>query len=105
MSESARPDSRAVEREITALESGVARLLEELQELRARAEQAEAEHKQLEDTLRRSAVDAEDPRSLERRLRELSEENSRLREILREARTRADRIRSRLIVLEDESTA
>jgi hypothetical protein len=48
-------------------------------------------------------VDVSDPASLERRLQELTEENFRLKEVLREARTRAKRIRGRLIVMEDES--
>jgi predicted RNase H-like nuclease (RuvC/YqgF family) len=104
MSKSAPPDPAAVEQEIAALEAGVGRLIEELQDLRARAERAETEHRQLEDVLIKSRVDTEDPRSLQNRLRDLTEENSRLRETIREARTRAERIRSRLIVMEDESS-
>lgn len=103
MSESAVPDPRLVDEELAALESGVGRLIAELESLRSRTERAEAEHRRFEETLRRSAVDAGDPASLERRLRELTEENSRLREVIREARERADRIRGRLIVMEDES--
>lgn len=104
MSESASPDPQRVEEELAALEGGVSRLIEELASLRSRTEQAESEHRRLEETLRRSSVDEGDPASLERRLRELTEENSRLREVIREARERADRIRGRLIVMEDEST-
>ncbi len=105
MSESAPPDSAAVEQEISALEAGVARLIDELLTLRDRAEHAEVQHRQLEDVLKKSKVDAGDPRSLERRLKELHEENSRLREIIREAKARAERIRSRLVVMEDETSA
>jgi hypothetical protein len=36
-------------------------------------------------------------------LRELSKENARLRAVLSEARDRAERIRGRLIVIEDET--
>jgi predicted RNase H-like nuclease (RuvC/YqgF family) len=103
MSGSATPDRPALERELESLEKAVGRLLDELASLRRRAETAEAGHRRLEETLRRSRVDAGDPASLERRLRELSEENARLRAVLSEARERAERIRGRLIVIEDET--
>lgn len=103
MPESAPPDSAAIEQEISALEAGVGQLIRELTGLRERAAAAEREHGRLTGLLLKSGVDAGDPASLERRLRELSDENSRLREILREAKVRADRIRGRLIVMEDES--
>lgn len=103
MSGSAPPDRPTVEQELEGLEKAVGRLLDELAGLRVRAESAEAGHRRLEETLRRSRVDAEDPASLERRLRELTEENARLRAVLQEARERAERIRGRLVVIEDES--
>jgi predicted RNase H-like nuclease (RuvC/YqgF family) len=105
MSESAPPDPKVVEQELFALEAGVDRLIEELESLRARAERSESAYQELEEVLRKSQVDTEDPRSLEKRLKELAEENSRLREVIREARARAERIRSRLIVMEDESSS
>lgn len=105
MPKSGSPDRSSVETEITALEAGVAKLIEELTATRERADRAEADHRQLDDVLRRSNVDAGDPKSLERRLRELTEENAVLRNVIEEARGRAERIRSRLIVMEDESAA
>ncbi len=103
MPESAPRDSAAIERELGVLEEGVDRLVRELQEYRSRASAAEGEHARLTGLLARSGVDVSDPASLERRLQELTEENFRLKEVLREARTRAKRIRGRLIVMEDES--
>ena len=103
MPESAPHDQAAVERELTALEDGVGKLVQELTDLRQRASTAEDQHAKLTGLLRRSGVELADPESLERRLAELTEENHRLKEIIREARTRADRIRGRLIVMEDES--
>jgi len=94
---------REIERELGVLEEGVDMLVRELEEYRSRASLAEGEHARLTGLLERSGVDVSDPASLERRLQELTEENSRLREVLREARTRAQRIRGRLIVMEDES--
>jgi chromosome segregation ATPase len=82
MSESAPPDGVAVERELEGLERAVGSLLEELASLRERA------------------LGAED---LERRLRELGDENARLRAVIEEARERAGRIRGRLLVIEDET--
>ena len=103
MPESAPHDQAAVERELTALEDGVGKLVQELTDLRQRASTAEDQHAKLTGLLRRSGVELAEPESLERRLAELTEENHRLKEIIREARTRADRIRGRLIVMEDES--
>lgn len=103
MPESAPRESGAVEKELGALEAGVGRLVRELDEYRSRASVAEREHTRLKGLLSKSGVDASDAGSLERRLQELTEENSRLKEVLREARTRAGRIRARLIVMEDES--
>ena len=103
MPESAPLDPTAIERELHVLEEGVGRLIQEITELRQRASDAESQHERLTGLLRKSGVELSDPQSLRGRLEELSEENSRLREILREARVRADRIRGRLIVMEDES--
>ena len=103
MPESAPRDAAAIEQELSVLEEGVDQLVRELQEYRNRASTAEGEHARLAGLLARSGVDVSDPKSLERRLQELTEENFRLKEVLREARTRAKRIRGRLIVMEDES--
>jgi predicted RNase H-like nuclease (RuvC/YqgF family) len=103
MPESAPRDPAAIERELGVLEEGVEQLVHELADYRDRASAAEGEHSRLTGLLKRSGVDVSDPASLERRLQELAEENSRLKEVLREARTRAKRIRGRLIVMEDES--
>lgn len=105
MPESAPHDPAAVVGELDALEQGIGKLVRELEEYRGRASVAEQEHARLQGLLERSGVDASDPASLERRLQELTEENSRLKEVLREARTRAGRIRARLIVMEDESAS
>jgi chromosome segregation ATPase len=94
---------REIERELGVLEEGVDMLVRELEKYKSRASVAEGEHARLTGLLERSGVDVSDPASLERRLQELTEENSRLKEVLREARTRAQRIRGRLIVMEDES--
>jgi hypothetical protein len=103
MQESAPRDPAAIERELGVLEEGVDRLVRELEEYRSRASLAEGEHERLTGLLQRSGVDVSDPASLGSRLQELTEENFRLKEVLREARTRAKRIRGRLIVMEDES--
>lgn len=104
MSESVPPDGAAVERELEGLERAVGSLLEELATVRERAQSAESRHRRLEETLRKSKVDGADPEALERRLRELGDENSRLRAVIEEARERAGRIRGRLLVIEDETS-
>ena len=104
MSESAPPDGVAVERELEGLERAVGSLLEEIASLRERALGAEARHRRLEGTLQKAKVDGTGPEDLERRLRELGDENARLRAVIEEARERAGRIRGRLLVIEDETT-
>ena len=103
MPESAPRDPAAIERELNALEDGVGRLIQELTDLRQRASTAEDQHARITGLLRKSGVELADPESLQNRLEELTEENFRLKEIIREARVRADRIRGRLIVMEDEA--
>jgi chromosome segregation ATPase len=103
MSESEPREGMTVEQELEGLERAVGALLDELGRLRRRAEAAEQKHDRLESTLRQSRVDGADPEALEARLRELSEENDRLNAVIEEARERAQRIRSRLIVIEDET--
>jgi chromosome segregation ATPase len=103
MSESAPLEQGAVERELEGLERAVGALLDELADLRRRAESAEARSKRLEQSVRNSERDATDPAALERRLGELREENARLNAVIEQARERATRIRSRLLVIEDEA--
>lgn len=107
MPESESPDREEGElpapaEELEALEETVERLLERLESLRTRAAEAEAAHRELKHALERTGGDEGDDGGMEERLRKLSEENERLREILREGREKAERIRSRLILLEDE---
>ncbi|MDT8435706.1 MAG: hypothetical protein RRA92_03015 [Gemmatimonadota bacterium] len=97
------PDRPDLETAVDGLERAIGLLLAELAAARSRADRAEERQRRLETTFARSRVDAEDPASLERRLRELSEENARLRAVLQEARERAERIRGRLVVIEDET--
>jgi predicted RNase H-like nuclease (RuvC/YqgF family) len=103
MSESEPREGVTVEQELEGLERAVGALLDELGRLRRRAEAAEQKHERLESALRQSRVESSEPEALEGRLRELSEENDRLNSVIEEARERAQRIRSRLIVIEDET--
>lgn len=84
------------------LEAAVERLLEELGGLRKRAAEAEAAYDELRGALEATERTAGAAEDLEERLGRLAEENGRLREMLETARERAERIRSRLMVVEDE---
>ena len=103
MSESAPHEPGAVERELEGLERAVSALLDELAGLRKRAESAEARCARLEQSARSPDGEGPDAAALQRRLAELSAENARLNAVIDEARERADRIRSRLVVIEDEA--
>jgi hypothetical protein len=103
MSDSAAPDASAVEEQISELEVIVGRLVEELQSWRSRAQTAETAHRQLQQALKGNPSSSENGGDFEVRLRGLAEENERLQGLLREGRSRAERIRSRLIVMEDEA--
>ena len=103
MSDSAAPDASAVEEQISELEVVVGRLVEELQSWRSRAQTAETAHRQLQQALKGNPSSAENGGDFEVRLRSLAEENERLQGLMREGRSRAERIRSRLIVMEDEA--
>lgn len=103
MSESETPDAAAVARELESLERAVAALLEELDAMRRRVASAEDRSGHLQKTLEASGVRPGESADLEKRLTELTTENEHLRDVIQEARERADRIRSRLIVMEDES--
>ena len=103
MSQSETPDASNVARELESLERAVGALLEELDALRERVASAEDRSGTLEATLKASGVRPGESADLEGRLAELSRENEHLREVIQRAREKADRIRSRLIVMEDES--
>lgn len=84
------------------LEEAVERLLEAYGDLRERVERTEASRRELADALADAGPEDLDPEEAERRFRQLVEENRRLREAVEEGRERAERIRSRLIMMEDE---
>jgi len=103
MSESVPPDPQQVAAEMVALEEAAGKLMTAFVAVRARADKAEAGYQKLQGILRDSQVESGDPGALEQRLAELTEENALLRRVIEEGRKRAERIRSRLIVVEDES--
>lgn len=103
MSESETPDAAAVVRELESLERAVSALLEELDALRRRVAEAEDRSGTLKATLEASGVRPGESADLEKRLTELTEDNRHLRDVIEKARGKADRLRSRLIVMEDES--
>lgn len=103
MSESETPDAATLARELESLERAVGALLEELESLRDRVVAAEDRSGKLERTLEATGVKPGESADLEERLTELTRENEKLRTVIGEAKKRAERIRSRLIVMEDES--
>ena len=103
MSESETPDAATLARELESLERAVGALLDELESLRDRVAAAEDRSGKLERTLEATGVRPGEAADLEERLTELTRENEKLRSVIGEAKKRADRIRSRLIVMEDES--
>ena len=92
----------AAGRELEALEEAVDRLLEAYGDLRRRVEEAEVSRRRLVEALGGADPGEMTPEEAEERFRELAEENEELREVVREGRERAERIRSRLIMMEDE---
>lgn len=102
--ESELPDTTP-EEELRALERIVDRLLDVVSSVQDRAREAEEAREELRAALARTEGDeGEEPVSVEARFRKLTEENERLRSILEEGREKAERIRSRLVLLEDESS-
>lgn len=89
--------------ELEGLEEALGRLLERYGELRDRVEEAERSRARLEEALGETGGEEGPPAS--QRIEELSRENRRLRETIEEAREHASRIRSRLIMMEDEVTS
>lgn len=88
--------------ELSALEDAAERLLRRYAELEARVAEAEGTREAFEDVLAAGDPGQLDPEEAVRRFRELAEENRRLRRLIEEGRERAERIRSRLIMMEDE---
>ena len=91
-----------VESELAALEDAVGRLAEAYRELRERVSEAEASRRRLADALEGADTGDLPPEEAASRFAEIVEENRRLRERLEEGREHAERIRSRLIMMEDE---
>lgn len=86
--------------ELDALEEAVRGLVERYVELRDRIDEAERSRERLEEAMDGSG-DGDGLAALER-LERLGEENRRLRDTIEAARDRAERIRSRLTMMEDE---
>ncbi len=91
-----------VSRELIRMEAAVESLLAGFEGMRNRALQAEENHRKLADALRDTDIEAMAPTQLQTRLEELAEDNRRLRAVVEEGRARAERIRSRLMLMEDE---
>jgi predicted RNase H-like nuclease (RuvC/YqgF family) len=102
MPESDRPESHLVEQALESLESSVGALVTRFGEVAERLQEMESEHSKLKNTLESSGLDQVDAEQFERRLTALAADNQQLRQVIEEARERAQRIRRRLIVLEDE---
>ena len=90
------------EQELAELEAAVASLAEGFGAMRDRAVLAEENHRKLAEALRDTDLEEMAPTELQERLEELADENSRLRAVVQEAGKRAERIRSRLMLMEDE---
>ena len=102
MPESERPESDIVDQVLEGLEQSVGSLVDRFTEVAERLQQIESEHTKLKTTLESSDLDSMDAEQFERRLTDLADDNQQLRRVIKEARQRAQRIRRRLIVLEDE---
>jgi hypothetical protein len=92
-----------VETQLEGLASAIDRLLAAYRELRERADQAVVTEQSLAEALEGADLEGLGSEEVALRLRELGEENRRLREAIDEGRERAERIRSRLILMEDEA--
>lgn len=100
-----RPDPAA---EMESLADAVERLLEAFAELRARADRAEGTQRSLFEALEGADLEGADlegvgSAEIASRLKEMADENLSLRKVIEESRERAQRIRSRLILMEDEA--
>jgi DNA-binding ferritin-like protein len=102
MPESVQPESDVVDQVLESLEASVGVLVERFAEVAERLQQMELEHSKLKNTFESTDLDSLDPAQFEQRLTGLADDNKQLRQVIKEARERAQRIRRRLIVLEDE---
>ena len=101
MPESADPERlKAVKTDLDRLSVAVDTVAVDVQTSRQRAEQAESEYGQLREVVSGSGGAAAG--DLEQRLQVIAGENQRLRETLSLAREKAERLRRRLEVVEDE---
>ncbi|MCG8468158.1 MAG: hypothetical protein MJB57_08095 [Gemmatimonadetes bacterium] len=91
---------RDVEAALDRLVGAVDRLTVEYGATKQRAEQAESEYGQLREVVGGSGSNGSG--DLEERLKRVAAENKRLRETLAQAKERAERLRARLAVVEDE---
>ena len=91
---------REIQQALDRLALAVDRISAEVGTTRQRAEQAESEYGQLREVVSGSGGGASG--DLEERLRFVAAENQRLRETLVQAKRKAERLRSRLAVVEDE---
>ena len=91
-----------VEQEVARLEAVVGSIVDGFDAMRGRAMAAEDNHRKLAEALRDTDLEDMAPTELQKRLEELAAENGRLRSAVAEARARAERIRSRLMLMEDE---
>lgn len=102
MPESVQPESDVVDQVLESLETSVGVLVERFAEVAERLQQMESEHSKLKNTFESADLDSLDANQFEQRLTGLADDNKQLRQVIKEARERAQRIRRRLIVLEDE---
>ena len=101
MPESERPErEREISESLDRLTGAVDRILADYESIRTRSKELEGEYSSLREAV--SGSGGPDSGDLEQRLSRLASENKILREPRLEARERADRIRSRLEVVEDE---
>lgn len=92
-----------VEERLATLAEAVERLVDAHVALRERAARSERLQRDLAEALEGADPGTMDSSEVADRLRELAEENGRLREVISESRERVERIRSRLILMEDEA--
>lgn len=93
---------RDLAEQLSSLEGALEGLLKAYGELQRRVERAEDDRRRLADALEGADLDDVEAEGAAERFQELVEENRRLREMVKEGRERARRIRSRLIMMEDE---
>ena len=101
MPESDRPEqAREIDEVLDRLTAAVERVLADYETIRSRSSEMRQEYLSLREAV--SETGGVDSGDFEQRLSMLASENKALREIVVEARERAQRIRSRLVVVEDE---